>query len=329
MDASGRWAGRAAGAALVGLLAFSPSAASAAQNAPTGAPGMARSSFDPGILWILGGNSAGASLAAVSRDGDTLGRYQLKAAGGRWEAVASARAPGKPAYLYLGDLGGERAEVVVHQAVEPSHLEDGVLRSTRFRFTYLDGPHHATALAADPRTGRLYVVTADGPQGAGVYAAPARPDPKAVGALTRVAAAPPDVTDAIFLPDGRLVLLTGEDVYVAGDPASVRSAQAMSLPAGPMALSIAVGDDTSETVLIGRQGTGGTISRLRLPAPAGSEPAVVTDDGRSRAVAWWASSGAGPRLTEGLHRWSFAYPAVAGVFLVGLVLPRARRRGAA
>ena len=76
---------------------------------------------------------------------------------------------------------------------------------TQYDLEFPDGPRDAETLLVDPATGRLYVVSKR-VQGAAVYAAPKQLSASHVNVLTKVAKAPPLVTDGAFARDGRLVI---------------------------------------------------------------------------------------------------------------------------
>ncbi len=321
---------RAAAAVLLGgMLVAAPVAAFAAEAPASASHGMAAALAHSGVIWASDDGTTGTSIAAVSHDGSTLARFSLgKVQPGRWEAMTSVRSGNKGPYLYVADIGAPdsgRAEVMVHRVAEPTALSDRTLKPTTYRLKYSDGAYHATALLADPRSGRLYVVTTDSAsRTAGVYAAPDRLVASETHVLTRVADAPRDVVDGTFLPDGRLVLITASKLYVADDLTSVSAATALALPANQRGLSITVADSGSDAALVSREAAGRPFARVRLPARAADAPSQ--SDWRTAAVALFPGTGAGAwqSVRTGFGRWSFAAPAVLGVLLLGLGIPPRR-----
>jgi hypothetical protein len=104
--------------------------------------------------------------------------------------------------LWFGDIGDNymtRSEAVVHRVPEPPAPRRAAtavgLPSTAFRLVYEDGAQDAETLLADPRTGRLLVVTKTYIGRAGVYAAPEQLDATTTNVLTRVG-------DVLLTPTG-------------------------------------------------------------------------------------------------------------------------------
>ena len=157
---------------------------------------------------------------AVDGSGDTAATVTLD---GIDPYDPEALAPGADGRsLWLGDLGDnleQRPDVSVFRFTEPRRVADRTVPARWFRFTYPDGPHDAEALLVDPSTGRLLVAT-KALGGAGLYRAPAKLVPEAVGTnrLERVADVPSLVTDGAYLPDGRFVLRSYTMAYVYDRP---------------------------------------------------------------------------------------------------------------
>jgi hypothetical protein len=194
------------------------------------------SSLQPDVLFTHNDSGDSARFFAIDdRTCRTLTTYDLRGTTATdWEDIA--RGPG--AVLWLGDIGDnahDRPTISVHRVVEPRTSSGTVdLTATTFTFTYPDGPHDAETLLADPRDGRLYVITKSltGADEA-LYAAPL---PTASGRLTKLAdvtiplttrlASLPDlavqraITGGDISPDGtRLVIRTYLDAFVATIPA--------------------------------------------------------------------------------------------------------------
>ena len=171
--------------------------------------GLARSAYGAGRLWTHNDSGGGTTIYAIDASGRTAARFNLGNASHKdWEAMAHSK-EGSVNYLYVGDIGDngkKRTSIFVHRVKEPAlSATSGVLTPETFELKYADGKHNAEGMMIHPTTHRLYVVTKQ-TSGAGIYAAPATLSRTGVNVLRRVASAPPGMSDAVFLDDGRFVL---------------------------------------------------------------------------------------------------------------------------
>ena len=147
---------------------------------------------------------------------------------------------------------------------------------------YPGGPVDAEALLADPRTGRLFIVTKL-LLGAEIYAVPAKAGPgpligsvaggsDKVWTLERFGSAESSlVTDGAFLPDGRVLLRSYGGLTLLAPPAGASEAVARMTVLGASRVpdqkqgeGLAV-VDAGRTALLGSEGAGQAI--LRVPVP--------------------------------------------------------------
>jgi hypothetical protein len=264
-----------AGASVAASLAWSGGAAASTivdrriqDRLITESSGLAPSGRVPGVLWTINDSGHRPVLYGIGPDGATVARLVVSGVRNTdWEALAAGRGEKGRPVLWVGDIGdngGSRRQVLVHRVVEPAELKDARVQPQSFRLAFPGGPRNAEAMMVDPRTQRLYLVS-KAATGAKVYAAPERLDSQKVNRLTPVATAPPTVTDAAFLPDGRIVmrnyqrgfLLTG----LGATPTPFR------LPRQEAGESLAVTPD-GVAVLVGQEGADRSISRVSLPATA-------------------------------------------------------------
>lgn len=171
--------------------------------------GLARSAYVSGRLWTHNDSGGGTTIYAVDARGRTSARFSLGNASHKdWEAMASAKL-GTVNYLYVGDIGDngkKRTSIFVHRVREPAaSATTGVLTPETYEFKYADGKHNAEGMLVHPTTHRIYIVT-KATSGAGIYAAPTTLSRTSVNVLRRVASAPPGMSDAVFLDDGRFML---------------------------------------------------------------------------------------------------------------------------
>lgn len=132
--------------------------------------GLAASVAHPGVLWAHNDNAGSARLFALATDGRALAVAAIDADVEDFEDVVRAGGPdpGRE-YLYLADTGDnelERDEVTVLRIEEPAIDvdDDGgeidVTEVDTFTLAYDDGARHdAEAIAIEPGTGDLYVIT--------------------------------------------------------------------------------------------------------------------------------------------------------------------------
>lgn len=188
-------------------------------------------------------------FAISTSDGRVLQEFRLENARAvDWEDIALGPCPGGSC-VYLGDIGDNRrvrTDYAVFRVPEPA-VTGGAAMSVPFERIAYEFPnaekHNAEALLADPRTGRLYLITKeDAGQPSLVFRFPSTLTPSQPAMLERLLTlavpTPSDtqVTGADVSPCGdavlvrlynRLVLFTGTglEAALAGQPRIVPSAQ--------------------------------------------------------------------------------------------------------
>ena len=183
--------------------------------------GLAASRETPGVFWVVNDGGHGARLYAISRRGTMLAQFEVPDARNRdWEALAVVSRPGRRAALYVGDIGdnaGGRDDLVIYRLPEPVVRPGGLARRTArprvFPFRYPDGRHDAEAIAVDPRTGRIYVITKS-LRGARLYRFPRPLQPGRQVTLQRVGGAAADGIASVRLATGAAVSPDGSRVDV-------------------------------------------------------------------------------------------------------------------
>jgi len=142
--------------------------------------GIAASRRHDGVIWAHNDSGNEAAVYAVGTDGTALGKFSLDGVIGLdWEDMAMG--PGPEAgtdYLYIGDIGDNlsfRPEVILLRVAEPDPTTGGGTIGVveRFGLVYPTPGINAEALAVDPITGDIMIVSKDPTGVAVVYRAPA------------------------------------------------------------------------------------------------------------------------------------------------------------
>jgi hypothetical protein len=191
-------------------------------NALTETSGVAASRHNGGLLWAHNDSGDSARVFAITTSGAHLGWFALAGASATdWEDMAIGPGPqAGQSYLYVGDIGDNthvRTSVVVYRVPEPNidvsqPPGDGQVLGNvdALVLQYPDGAHDAEALAVDPVTGDIVIVTKELSGQAGVYV---RRASSSTTTLSR--------TDPIQLDFGTLV--TGASVAPDGSAIALRT----------------------------------------------------------------------------------------------------------
>ena len=184
--------------------------------------GVAASRQNAGVLWAHNDSGDSPRVFAMTTAGAHLGWFTLDGASAiDWEDMAIGPGPqGGQSYLYVGDIGDNthvRSSVVVYRVPEPnvdiSHPPgngQSLGNVDALVLQYPDGAHDAEALAVDPDTGDIVIVTKELSGQSGVYV---RRGSSSATTLTR--------TDTIQLGFGTLV--TGASVAPDGSAVALRT----------------------------------------------------------------------------------------------------------
>lgn len=298
----------------------------------TESSGLAASLRHPGVVWTHNDSGDSARLFAVDlASGATVATVRLAGAPARdWEALAAVREADGTPVLWVGDIGdnaGGWPFVRLYRVEEPAELSDGEVPWTAYRVRYEDGPRDAEALLADPRTGRLSIVSKQ-VSGAGVYLLPERLAPTPETNVARwTAVAPPAVTDGAYAPDGGTVALVS---YLGGWllDAGGGTATPVGLPARPQGESVTWTPDGG-ALLVGTEGGASGIWRVPLrAAPTATAAASSPTSGPGENVVSDERGGNVPYWTVGALSAAGAAGLLAVVAAVRAVLRRRSRRRA-
>lgn len=241
--------------------------------------GIAASRTTPDAFWTHNDAGGEPRLFAFGRDGRDLGRFQVGGACRDWEDIASAVVRGRP-YLVVGDIGDNDAKrdgyaihVIDEPRLGPTPAAKGHLKATSYAFRYQDGAHNCEALAVDPATGVVHLVTkVKGGGGCAVYQLiTPLADPSARPPFVAVKVADlaiPTVTAMDISPDGRrAIVLTYANAleYTRAPDATWAAAFAgqprtLTVPRGKQSEAICYGADGATIFLTSETGK-------KLPAP--------------------------------------------------------------
>lgn len=297
----------------------------------TESSGLALSRQHEGIFYTLNDGEGEPEIFALDENGEVVATIVA----GQAPAVDTEAIATGPLGIYIGDIGDNEKShdvVTVFYIEEPAELTDTRLGWNRFRFEYEDGPHDAEALLVEPSTGQIYVVTKD-PEGGAIYAAPEEPltGGDNLNTLTRVADAPPMITDGTFLPDGSAAVIRSYDRAYVIDPTTGEVSRTIGLPRQKQGESLAVSAD-GKLLYAGSEGSGSVVYAVSTNAPPPptpkpskkpsppaetSEPESGAEAGKDSGVSGWFS---------GIPWWIPAL-VIGGALLAGLLaFPRARKR---
>ena len=338
-----RWPGLLAGVACAAALALAPAAGGAVGGAAGGAssgPGAAGGRdggaervfrfVDPAIPESSGLVVVGDRVVTVNDSGNDAVLFVVDPATGRTERTVrfaveqvdvEALAAGPSGQVWVGDIGDNAATRSDISVVLVSLATGG---ATTYSLAYpRNAAYDAEALLADPRTGRLWVVT-KGLLGGRVFAAPRQLATSGTNRLTLVGRAPALVTDGAFLPGGRRVVLRdygSATVLRAADWAPLGTLALPDQPQGEAVAAAGPGD-----ILVSSEGARTPVWRVPLPAEllAGRDGADAGPGGGEGGVEDTAAPDPGQGASDaagGAPRW-VPNPvwAVAGAVAAGIGL---------
>lgn len=229
-----------------------------------------------GLMATINDSGDGPYVYVVDQRGRTVGFTDY---GGDAVDVESM-APIDAGHVWVGDTGGNntpRSSVQVYRV--PVGRGQRTVHVRGYELAYPDGDHDAETLLADPRTGRLYVVT-KALFGGVVYAAPRHLAAGRANRLRPLVKVPGFLTDGTFLPDGREVLLRGyADAAIYTFPGFAPVGPSFALPRQRQGEGVSVGPHGR--VRLSSEGEHAPVLQIQLPpavrralaAPASASPA--------------------------------------------------------
>jgi hypothetical protein len=267
--------------------------------------GLAASRRHPGVFWAHNDSGNAAVLHALREDGTVVASFPLAGITARdpEDVAVGPCGPATPAScVYLADTGdnlSRRPGARILRVREPERLTGRPLPADVLAFTYADGPRNAEALVAEPRTGRLFVVTKAFTSLGEVFRlddlAPGRPGRAVrIGAIAAPGSFDAAVTAADAHPSGeRVLLLTYGRAYELRRPGARRlddvfgtTPAAVPRAALPQAEAAAYRAD-GHGYLLGGEGSGTPLVRVEcLPGDRASPTLGDADSlGRPRVRA--------------------------------------------
>lgn len=241
---------------------------------------------------------------------------------------AEALAPGGDDTVWVGDIGDNAA---ARESVEvlrvPVGRGDQHVSPDRFELRYPDGPQDAESLLADPRTGRLVIVTKSF-FGGSVYAAPLRLRADRPNPLRLVGPGVPIATDAAFLPGGRhLVIRDYVDATILSWPA-LEEIATFELPDQEQGEAIAA--DSRGRLYVSSEGQHSAVLRVALPPRVRAAMAAPTAPTAPSAPATPRTDvpqqpSAADAAGSGTPRWALAGAGALVLLVAAGALARRRR----
>jgi len=256
----------------------------------TESSGLACSRLTDGVFWTHNDSGDRAMLYAFNERGEHLAACEVRGASARdWEDLCSFKL-GRRSVLLIADVGDNsrrRNDCALYAVYEPAlrpGRTDARIATTvaaTIRFRYAEGPQNCEAVAFDPvsRTLCLVTKTALGPCRAYLFDWPKRPSDTPVVLKTAAVLGLPTVVAMDIAPDGRRAVLLSYGPayeYTRGPDetwtqAFARTPRTLPLPTRGQGESICYGPD-GRALYFGSEGRGSPLWRL-APAGAASRPA--------------------------------------------------------
>jgi hypothetical protein len=276
--------------------------------------GLIKSQKYEGIWWTSNDSGGTARIFGVDQAGDVKAVLSFKAPVNDVEALAIDNGT-----IYIADIGDNKSSrqmISVYTIPEPAKLGDQSVKFHRYDFVYPDGAHDAETLLIQPDTHRLYFVTKVAQGKGAFYAAPEQSSRQGTNDLTRLADAPPGITDGTFLPDGKnLVLRSYVDIALLSWPApNVQARAAVPLAQGE---SVAIGPSATSLV-VGSEGANSVVYQVPIPVRKATTPTA------SATPTAAASDATGGSKNHNL-RWILIGAALFALFVTIVTFPRGRR----
>ena len=196
-------------------------------------------------LWMAGDDANDGVLVGIEADGE---QSRITWEGDNLQSVQALAI--HDGLMYVGDIGnadGNRSDFTVYRF---SNLQAGAKKYRSYVFDYPDDAVDFQAMMVSGK-GRIYFVSAG--ENPGIYRAPKNPRRQGNNQVQRVADAPQAVTDGVFLPDGKTMVLRAADGIHVVDAFTFETKAIETYATQIQAESITAKDD--ETLLIGRSGT--------------------------------------------------------------------------
>lgn len=238
----------------------------------TESSGLAISPDDPDLAYTINDSGNASVLYAVRiSTGRVVGATTL----GVTLVDAEALAIDRDRTIWIADTGDnrqQRTDVALYSLPLPDQGDTVAQGVTRHALTYPDGPRDVEALAIDPTSGRMLLLT-KGLLAGEVYAVPeqAGEGPTTVEAVD--ATVPGVVTDAAFTPDGRYVVARDYGTAHVLDATTLEEVVSKDLPKVEQGESLAVEADGT-SYLVGSEGEDSPLIRVLLPDPSEPTPRV-------------------------------------------------------
>jgi hypothetical protein len=305
----------------------------------TESSGLAVSPTHADLVWSVDDSGTAPVAYGVStRTGRTRAVLRLAGTDVRDpEALAAGRDAAGRGLLWIGDIGDNsatRPSVVLRLIREPTSVRSRAVPVVSLRVRYPGGPADAEALVWTP-DGRLLVITKallagrvfQVPPDAVRRALAGRPVADPATAVPLGSVPQTLVTDAVALPDGRVVVRDyGAAVVYRFSGGRLSRVGALDLPAQPQGETVAA-ERGGRSVLVGSEGVRQPLWRVAVPGAPGPAPKTQPGPSIRPPSGPAARSAAGPTSQISLGGFvRIGFVLATGVLAVG-VLRVARRRG--
>lgn len=224
---------------------------------------------DRGLYWTVNAGSESDRALAMRPDGTVEGTVRFG------EFLTDPQAVyyiGSRLYIAdIGDVDEERESIAVHRYTEPNPVgaQPEVIRT--FELVYDDGQARDARAMLVGNSGQLFVIT-HAEEGE-IWATNDAPTGSAPNRLTRVGDAPGWVTDALFMPDGRIVTRSYTSIEVI-DQGSYEVIARAPAPFQDQGEAMSLSLDRS-TLLLGSTGSNQDVLQVSVPSSMADVPDPV------------------------------------------------------
>lgn len=241
----------------------------------TESSGLVVSQKHPDLVYTINDSGNASVIYAVQiSTGDVVGRTTIEGDPWRDSEAMTIDHKGRLWVADTGDNRRSRSDVALYRLAEPGPGNHRV-RAQRFPVAYPDGPEDVESLAANPKTGRLVLVTKDLVGGRILRFTEPLVENQVNRTSDLASAGIGLATDAAWSPDGKWLVVRGYVGAVVFETETFTKVDTLRLPITKQGETLAF-EASGTTLLAGSEGANSPLYRVRFPiqsSPAQSSPA--------------------------------------------------------